>query len=699
MEKLAGLLALLLGCAPTAGEADSGLPAVDAASVCDAGSGADGGEPLPTAAEALDQLRRSIVTLDEWRFHTDPDQVGDSEGWSGELVDDQSWPEIEAGLTWEEQGFADYDGDGWYRVEVDIPAEWDGSPVRLIASGVDDEYDVYVNGHQLAHHGEYPDRSVWGWKTETEVAGELRFGAPNLIAIRVRDWGGGGGLWRRVELRRQVAIAPYAHLLPLPIVESHPEWIELYWAAWEMAWNKVSFGTPDNGLVDAYMDEGFNEQIYQWDSSFICLFGRYGLRLFPVMATLDNFYRKQRADGYIQRVYSETTGGEVEPVTDDEPVVNPPLFAWIEWEYYRFSGDASRLAAVRPRLEAYYDWLRHHLRDPSSGGLYFQTQLGSGMDNTPRGDAWRGGWVDMSAQQALAARALADLADATGDPERAAAWRAEHDSLATAINSLLYHQDDGFYYDRDRAGSLTGVEHIGAMWTLIAGVATGERADRLVEHLADPGEFYRPHLFPSLAASEPGYSGDGHYWLGGVWAPTNYMTIRGLEAIGRADFAAEAAENHLSNMAAVYQQPPEEIDRIAPEERVGDLHTIWECYAPDHPSPATRWDDRYLSRQEFVGWSGLGPIALLFEQIIGLRVIGADDTIEWTLRRIDRHGAERLPLGDATVDLVAEPRAGADAPIEIHVRCDRSFTLAVRRGDGEWQRFEIEPGSSTLTVD
>ena len=97
----------------------------------------------------------------------------------------------------------------------------------------------------------------------------MRGGARNTVVIRVVDWGGGGGIWRRIELRRSVPLEPYRELLPEPVVADHPEWIELYWAAWQMAFDKISFGTVDNGLADAFMDEGFNEQIYQWDSSFI----------------------------------------------------------------------------------------------------------------------------------------------------------------------------------------------------------------------------------------------------------------------------------------------------------------------------------------------------------------------------------------------------------------------------------------------
>ena len=60
---------------------------------------------------------------------------------------------------------------------------------------------------------------------------------------------------------------------------------------------------------------------------------------------------------------------------------------------------------------------------------------------------------------------------------------------------------------------------------------------------------------------------------GGVWAPTNYMTIRGLVNYGQRDFAHEAALNHLERMAAVHASrwvAPSEI-RLAEVLGAGDF--------------------------------------------------------------------------------------------------------------------------------
>ena len=678
-----------------AGFADAGFS--------DAGSrdgGLRDGGAAPGRAEAyaaLESARRDLTPA--WWFRLDPDRRGDGEGWFREDTDFSSWSTIDAGATWESQGHAGYDGVAWYARRVRIPSEWAGSAVRLAAAGIDDEYDVYVNGTHLAHRGQRPDRSVFGWRTFTRLDGALRFGEENLLVIRVEDWGGDGGIWRDIELRRAVPMAPWRHLLPEPVLPAAPDHVALYWEAWRMAWEKIAFGTARNGLAEAYMDEGFNEQIYQWDSSFIVLFGRYGHRLFPVMPTIDNFYAKQRPDGYIQRVYSETTGGTLGEPTPDEPMVNPPLFAWVEWAYYRFTGDASRFVRVLDVLERYDAWLEANVRSPEGRGLYYQTDLGSGMDNLPRRDVHRMAWIDMSAQQAHAARLMGEMATVLGEPARASRHRAAFEARRDLIDRELWNEAEGTYYDLTRAGLHAGVRHLGAYWTLLAEVADDTQARRMVVFLEDPAHFARPHPFPVLSAADPDYEADGHYWRGGVWAPTNYMVVRGLYERGFVELARRAARDHLDNMVAVHAAPIDEA-RIAPEERDGEYRTIWECYAPESAAPATRWDDTYYSRQDFVGWSGLGPIALLIEQIIGLEVAAADGEVVWNLHRTDEHGVRRVPFGDGgTISLVAAARADAAAPVAIEIETDRAFTLEVRRPGRPAAVEQIEPGVRALRIE
>ncbi len=475
--------------------------------------------------------------------------------------------------------------------------------------------------------------------------------------------------------------------LPEPILEGRREWIDLYWAAWRFMHEKITRGDVSKGFVSRYIDEGFNENIFQWDSCFMAAYALYGLPVFPAMAALDNFYNHQRAsDGYICRCYDERTG-----LATGENDINPPLFAWVEWKYWKVTGDTSRLGRVLPVLDRYFAWCKANARGERGQGLYFITDLGSGMDNSPREEfVRRGAWIDLSAQQALAALSIARLARVAGDEALAGRYDHEYAVLRDAINDALWCEDDGLYYDRTEEGAWHRRKTIASFWPMLAEIASSEQASALIElHLKNPSEFFRPHLFPTLSADDPVYDPGGHYWRGGVWAPTNYAVIKGVERYDRA-FAREAAENHVERMARVFSMFVPGPDRPLPPltetniPRNGDgLKQIWEAYSPEEDAPATRWDATQLVRQKFCGWSGLGPVALLIENILGFEVNGAERTLTWRIGRLERHGARRLRVGDAVVTLIASRRNNQSEAIRITGTATRPFRLVVYDIDAE----------------
>ena len=135
-----------------------------------------------------------LVTLTpEWKFKTDPSKVGVNEKWSDASTKDDGWGTIQSGKPWEEQGFPGYDGVAWYRQTLSLPVNVPFGPLYIVFGGVDDEYDLYVNGNLVKHHGSL-NSSVYNSATATEVGTILRRGEVNLIAVRVIDNGGNGGM-------------------------------------------------------------------------------------------------------------------------------------------------------------------------------------------------------------------------------------------------------------------------------------------------------------------------------------------------------------------------------------------------------------------------------------------------------------------------------------------------------------------------
>jgi glycogen debranching enzyme len=203
------------------------------------------------------------------------------------------------------------------------------------------------------------------------------------------------------------------------------------------------------------------------------------------------------------------------------------------------------------------------------------------------------------------------------------------------------------------------VRSIGAYWALLAGVVPAQRLEAFLAHLDDPPTFRRPHRVPSLAADTPGYQARGDYWRGGVWAPTNYMLLRGLSEVGRDTLAHEIARNHLENVVAVF-------------EKTG---TLWENYAPEAAAPGEP------ARPDFVGWGGLPPVGVLLEYVLGLRPDAPAGRLVWDVRLTEAHGVTGYPFGrDVSIDLSCARRASADERPKIEVKASALLELELRWG-------------------
>ncbi len=447
--------------------------------------------------------------------------------------------------------------------------------------------------------------------------------------------------------------------LPRPHLPAHPRWEALYWRAWELGARMVRQGTPSNGFAPQYVDAAFGGNIFQWDTCFIAAFARYSNELLPVRPALDNFYSRQEPDGYIAREYRWENGAPLWAKGSGDSC-NPPLFAWAEWLLYSVHGDVGRLRQVWGHLDGYYRWLMANRRLPN--GLYWITDMGSGMDNTPRYGA---AWTDYSIQQALNARVMEQIAQILGDSAASTFYQHEHASLGEQINRLMWDEAAGFYWDLDAGDLAVPTYSVAAFWALLAEIASPAQAAKLIGQLRDPQRFWRTHPFPTLAADERWFKPYGDYWLGAVWAPTNYMIIRGLHSYAAHDFAREASARHLDSMCDV----------------LDTTGTIWENYRPDEMAPGTP------ARPDFVGWSGLGPIALLIESILGIELDRPSLTVRWLLPS-EPGGIDNLPWADGPLDL----HCGATA---LTVRSASPLTLEITDGT-QRRRVELSAGEHTL---
>ena len=457
--------------------------------------------------------------------------------------------------------------------------------------------------------------------------------------------------------------------LPVPVLEGHKEWVELYDMAWEMAFHNVEYIEKHGWKPQLTCMPGVGI-IWQWDSCFMTFITNYSNGTLSAFNNLDNLYRLRReCDGFMAMAY------EIEREVEAYPGrINPPLMAWAEWEYYVVTGDSSRFEKVLPALVGCYQFIEKNRR--RSCGLYwFEDSGSSGMDNSPRSgypsenlDGSDVCFVDLACQQALSAKCLANIYTVLRDEKKSDFYRHEHQRICELINRFHWSEREGFYFDFfSRDSQKAKVKFINsktaaAFWTLICGCAEGERKERMVTHLLDENEFYTRIPFASLSKDDPNYDKNGGYWLGGVWAPTNYIAIRGLAENGYPALAREAAIRYLSAMC-----------NVAKDEVYG---SIWECYAPEFFRPATT-ENGGIVRNDFVGWSGLAPITMLIENILGFRFNVPENKVEFRLFPNQIGGLRNINFGDNRISVECEKYVPEVGKSILRVDAEKSFTLIV----------------------
>lgn len=109
------------------------------------------------------------------------------------FFDDSKWPELNQPQLWEQQSLGEFDGVVWLRKSITLSAADSKKEAVLELSKIDDEDITYVNGVKVG--------SMYSWNLDRKYSipsGVLKEGT-NIIAVRVVDNGGGGGIYGKAE--------------------------------------------------------------------------------------------------------------------------------------------------------------------------------------------------------------------------------------------------------------------------------------------------------------------------------------------------------------------------------------------------------------------------------------------------------------------------------------------------------------------
>jgi len=136
--------------------------------------------------------QQAIVTLEKPKFKT-----GDSLQWKEPAFDDTRWTSINSSLHWERQGYPKYDGYAWYRFHFNLPSSLKGQSflkdsLRIFLNRVDDNEETYFNGQLIGKTEGYNKVREYHIFADAPF---LKWDADNVIAVRVLDTGGEGGMY------------------------------------------------------------------------------------------------------------------------------------------------------------------------------------------------------------------------------------------------------------------------------------------------------------------------------------------------------------------------------------------------------------------------------------------------------------------------------------------------------------------------
>jgi hypothetical protein len=304
------------------------------------------------------------------------------------------------------------------------------------------------------------------------------------------------------------------------------------------------------------------------------------------------YMERQREDGYINYRTGPYLNEQI--IHNGEYTSSAPWFNYINYEIYKITGDKKFLRESYESGKKFYNWYRSR-RDSNNNGLASwggHAELESVRD--ARVAVWeKVGWAsnfegpDVNSMLVMEEKSLAAIAGILGFKNESMEWTNKSLERSALINKYLWDQETEFYYNINKNDqSFTfktkddlKIKEIAGFLPMWAGVASKEKAEKMMKSLLNKDEFGRKFGVPSLSAKDDYYNPLG-YWNGPIWVQWQYLIFRGLIDYGYKETAKELAEKVMDNI----------INQLKVD------HYFWEFYSADDYQAG--WNKTYI-------WTGI----------------------------------------------------------------------------------------------
>ncbi|MCL2007232.1 MAG: hypothetical protein FWG77_04015, partial [Treponema sp.] len=327
------------------------------------------------------------------------------------------------------------------------------------------------------------------------------------------------------------------------------------------------------------------------------------------------------------------------------------------------------------------EWVDSVFKQPN--GLYKVPLSATGMGNSPRENTYYP--LDFNTMMAVNVLYLSAMADILNDKEASFQYKRQYFALKTRINSLMWDNESGFYYDIDKHEKQLKVKTITGFWPLMAEIPNDDKAERIISKLSDPAVFGAPHPFPSVAVSEEAFEESGNGYRGSVFPQLTFMVIKGLERYQRWDLARDFAIRHLYFV----------LDSMSPDGNPGKAK-LWEAYLPLSEGPA-QWPDKPdFPRPQYLTYAALSTICLTIENIVGLFISLPRKTVDWIIPNLEIMGVENLSLKKNMITILSN-KSGRGW--EIHMESEKLYYFTINILGKKKKTLPIPSGKCSMLID
>lgn len=306
--------------------------------------------------------------------------------------------------------------------------------------------------------------------------------------------------------------------------------------------------------------------IFCWDSFFNALMATYDN---PDMAKAT--YRAVLSGALPNGMIGNVRHWSMGPSTGNS---QPPVGSMCIWRSHLLRPDTAFLREAYPTLKAWNAWWMDHRNARQDSLLQWGDDYGSfeiamyetGWDDAPHFQAVEGVKmegttmnvyaVDLCALWAMDSHYLSLIAKAIGETEAAKRHQIDSDRMNRRINEKLWNEDLGIYCSRffnnpdGTSGKFLTKLSPQNFYPLISGAASKQQAQRVLEIMTDPEQFWGEWIIPTVSKKEPEYHKQ-RYWSGNIWGPSTYLTWLGVKKYAddslKSEFAQKCVHLFMNN--------------------------------------------------------------------------------------------------------------------------------------------------------